>query len=66
MKHDPTSDFRRNDLERMKLAADVIIGEAGQYGEIIPDSLESELVIFRGRVETALLLPEAAGQSALA
>jgi hypothetical protein len=59
VKH-PLSDFRRCDLERLKLAAEVIIAAAGEFGEVIPDPLESELVILRGRLEKALLLPDGA------
>jgi hypothetical protein len=40
-------------LERLKLAADVLLSE----GQDIPDTLEAELVIYRDRVEVALLRP---------
>jgi hypothetical protein len=56
--HDPLFDFGRNDLERLKLAADVILAAAEEFGEVIPSPLESELVIFKERVEKALLLPK--------
>jgi hypothetical protein len=60
VKH-PLSDFRRCDLERLKLAAEVIIiAAAGEFGAVIPDPLESEPVILRGRLEKALLLPDGA------
>jgi hypothetical protein len=45
--------FERASLERLKLAADVILAE----GENIGDALTAELAIFRERVEHALLLP---------
>ena len=61
MNHDLLFDVPRCDLERLKLAAEVIIAAAGEFGEVIPDPLESELVIFKGRVEKALLLPDNAG-----
>jgi hypothetical protein len=49
--------FERTSLERLKLAADVILAE----GENIGDALTAELAIFRERVERALLLPGTAG-----
>ena len=45
--------LERTHLERLKLAADVLLSEQ----DAIPDSLEVELTIFRERVEHALLLP---------
>jgi hypothetical protein len=47
--------FARADLERLKLAAEVIL----RFGadDVIPAPLEAELAIFRDRVEHALLLP---------
>jgi hypothetical protein len=48
----------RTHLERLKLAADVLLSEH----DAIPDPLEAELVIFRDRVEHALLLPGQPGQ----
>jgi hypothetical protein len=45
--------FERPGLERLKLAADVILSE----GEAIGDALTAELALFRERVERALLLP---------
>jgi biotin operon repressor len=51
--HDGLSAFERPGLERLKLAADVILGE----GEGIGDVLAAELVLFRDRVERTLLLP---------
>ena len=50
--------LERTHLERLKLAADVILAEHGA----IPDSLEVELVIFRDRVEHAMLLPGQPGR----
>ena len=38
-------------LERLKLAADVLLAERDD----IPDTLEAELTLFRDRVEHALL-----------
>jgi hypothetical protein len=45
--------FERTGLERLKLAADVILAE----GENIGDALTAELGIFRERIECVLLLP---------
>jgi hypothetical protein len=47
----PNAEFSRPHLERLKLAADVILSERDD----ISDALEAELVIFRDRVEHALL-----------
>jgi hypothetical protein len=58
VKHDPLFEFGRDELERLKLAAVVILAQAEEYGEIITGPLESELVIFKGRIEKALLLPK--------
>ena len=66
MKHDPLFDFGRDELERLKLAAVVILAQAEEYGEVIPAPLESELVIFQGRVEKALLLPKDADWQTIA
>jgi hypothetical protein len=41
-------------LERLKLAADVLLAERDD----IPDALEAELTLFRERVEHALLAME--------
>jgi hypothetical protein len=49
--HDLLPGFQRVSLERLKLAADVILSE----GEDIPDALTAELAIFRERVERDLL-----------
>jgi hypothetical protein len=46
--------FERTHLERLKLAADILLAEH----DAIPDPLEAELTIFRERVERALLLPD--------
>jgi len=46
----------RADLERLRLAADVILQLADD--DSLPASLEAELGIFRDRVEHALLLPD--------
>jgi hypothetical protein len=54
MDHDALTGFGKVSLDRLKLAADVILSEA----DAIPDSLEVEVVLFRvERVERALLLP---------
>jgi hypothetical protein len=66
VKHDPLFDIGRDDLERLKLAAVVILAEAGEFGDLIPGPLESELVIFKGRVEKALLLPDDADWETIA
>jgi hypothetical protein len=55
MQPDAQPSFARTDLERLKLAADVIL-RLGADG-VIPAPLEAELVIFRDRIEHALLLP---------
>jgi hypothetical protein len=55
--HDSLTDLDRTSLDRLKLAADVILGE----GPNIPDPLTAELTIFRDRVERALLLPARPG-----
>jgi len=47
----PNAEFSRTRLERLKLAADVILSER----DTISDALETELIIFRDRVEHALL-----------
>jgi hypothetical protein len=51
--HDALTDFPRIALDRLKLAADVILSE----GEDIGDALTAELTLFKERVERALLLP---------
>jgi hypothetical protein len=63
---DPLFDFGRDELERLKLAAVVILAQAEEYGDVITAPPESELVIFRGRVEKALLLPQGADWTAIA
>jgi len=52
-------EFERTYLEKLRLAAQVIL-EAAPDLSLVTDPLESELEIFRDRVEFALLLPEAA------
>lgn len=59
MSHDASPGFQRTHLERLKLAADVILSE----GEAIGDALEAELTIYRDRLEHALLLPVPTGQA---
>lgn len=56
---DVLTDFGRVGLERLKLAADVILSET----DAIPDTLETELILFRERVECALLLPIPSAQA---
>jgi hypothetical protein len=51
--HDVLTGFGKVSLDRLKLAADVLLSET----DAIPDSLEVELVLFRERVERILLLP---------
>jgi hypothetical protein len=53
---DTLAAFERTHLERLKLAADVLLSEH----DAITDSLEVELTTFRDRVEHALLLPDQA------
>jgi hypothetical protein len=60
MSHDTAPDFQRTHLERLKLAADVILAE----DEAIGDALAAELTIYRDRLEHALLLPATIGQPA--
>jgi hypothetical protein len=50
--------FERTYLEKLRLAADVILAAAPD-GRLVPDPLEVELGIFKDRVEFALLLPSA-------
>jgi len=47
--------FNRIDLERIRLAAEVLLRLAEDG--VIPDPLEAELVLLRDRVEHFLLLP---------
>ena len=56
MLHDTLAVFERTSLDRLRLAADVILSEA----EALPDPLTAELTLFKERVERALLLPAAA------
>ncbi len=53
MDHDTLTDFPHITLDRLRLAADVILSE----GEDIGDALTAELTLFKERVERALLLP---------
>lgn len=50
--------YERTRLEKFRLAVEVILELATD--EALPAPLESELYIFRDRVQQALLLPEAA------
>jgi hypothetical protein len=51
MSDNPLASRDRLHLERLKLAADVLLSERDD----IPDPLEVELTLFRDRVEHALL-----------
>jgi hypothetical protein len=62
MQPDVLSSFARADLERLKLAAEVILRFAAD--DVIPAPLEAEVVLFRDRLEHALLLP-ASGATAI-
>lgn len=53
--YDTMHAFERVHLEKLRLAAQVLL-ELGEDG-VIPDTLETELVIFKDQVEVALLLP---------
>jgi hypothetical protein len=55
MSDDALAGFQRIHLERLKLAADVLLSEAGG----LPAPLEAELLLYRERVEHALLQPPA-------
>lgn len=50
-------DVERVYLERLRLAAQVILDAAAEL-ELVTDPLDGELVIFKERVEYLLLLPE--------
>lgn len=54
-------DFERTHLERLRLAAQVIL-EAAPDLELVTDPLEVELTIFKDKVELLLLIPEGADQ----
>jgi hypothetical protein len=51
MQHDTPTECERTHLDRLKLAADVLLSEP----DTISDALEAELCVFRDRVEHALL-----------
>lgn len=51
--HDALFAFERVSLERLKLATNVLLAEH----DTLPAPLESELVLYRDRLEHALLLP---------
>jgi hypothetical protein len=55
MEPDVLPPFARADLERLKLAAEVILRFADD--DVITAPLEAELVILRDRLDHALLLP---------
>jgi hypothetical protein len=55
--HDPLDGFAKVSLDRLKLATDILLGEAGS----IPDTLEVELTLYRERLERSMLLPRPAG-----
>jgi hypothetical protein len=54
--------FARADLERLKLAAEVILRFAAD--DVIPAPLEAELVILRDRLDHALLLSASGADTA--
>jgi hypothetical protein len=54
VKHDSLFDFFPGDLDRLNLAAGVILSEP----TVIPPLLAAELVTFKKRVERALLRPD--------
>lgn len=59
--HDELEVHDRIFLEKLRLAADVILS-LGDDAEILPDPFQAELYIFRDRVERSLLLqPSAVG-----
>jgi hypothetical protein len=62
MEPDVLPSFARADLERLKLAAEVILRFAAD--DVITDPLEAELVILRDRLEHALLLPASGAAAA--
>jgi hypothetical protein len=51
MSDNPLTSHDRLHLERLKLAADVLLSECDD----IPDTLEAEITLFRDRVQHALL-----------
>jgi len=53
--HDALEAFERTSLEKFRLAADAILKLAED--DLLPSPLESELYIFRDRVDRVLLLP---------
>ena len=54
--------FDRVHLERLKLAADILLSET----DTISDPLETELTLYRERIQHALLLPGHGGGEASA
>ena len=54
MRHDCLFEFQRADLDRLNLAAGVILSDP----LIIPPELAAELITFKKRVERALPLPD--------
>jgi hypothetical protein len=58
----PIHEFERTYLEKLLLAAQVIL-EAAPDLSLVADPLEVELGIFKDRIEFALLLPELAAES---
>lgn len=49
-------DYNRTHLERLKLAADVILSESDSPA--VTDALEAELTIFKHHIEHALLFAD--------
>lgn len=57
--HDDLASHDRVYPEKLRLASNVIL-QLGEDPGILPDTLQTELFLFRDRVEMALLLPESA------
>jgi hypothetical protein len=62
MEPDILPSFARADLERLKLAAEVILSFAAD--DVLPGPLEAELVILRDRLDHTLLLPPSGSAAA--
>lgn len=55
--HDNLENNDRVFLERLRLAAEVIL-QLGEDPGVLPNPLQSELFLFKERVERILLMPE--------
>jgi hypothetical protein len=60
--NDGLSDMDRVFLEKLRLAANVIL-ELGEDPDVLPSPLEVELNLFKDRVERVLLMPGTSGNS---